>query len=144
MSDDRDLTAPALLLLAFGLAPWIDVGAWLLFENVVGPLGRGETTMLQIGLGASVGVGFLAALVAIVSGLVARRRTGRGESIGGGPRRARAGARRSATIARAASLIAVLGLWGPFGLALLERFVKGRRSLPDVETGQWIVFQFIQ
>jgi hypothetical protein len=137
MSRTRNRSGAALMLLTFGLAPWVDQGVWMLSRRELHRLGQSQLGAIGAVLLTSLGVGAVAAVTALVIGTVAARRSRREATAAaagdGGPRRPLPDARVSTTVARSAALIAVVGLWGPFGVAFLDPLLSRRDSIlyPD-------------
>ena len=123
MTPRTESAAPAMLLLAFGLAPWLDVGLFAAAYALRDILGSPDRDLALKAMLGSVGVGAAGAVLAFVVGTVAvilARRDARARRCAGdAPLRARRGPRRSTLIARSAALVAVVGLWGPGGALML-------------------------
>ena len=142
MTQSSERVAPALALLAFGLAPWVDCAVWLLFDMDSLSGSDGATAAMLIGL--SVLLGGAAAVVALSVGAVAllraRREAGAAsEQADGEPRRPQGTARRTSSVARAATLIAIVGLWGPAGVGMIAPGRLRRGVMRHDYTLTWLV-----
>lgn len=112
-----------MLLLAFGLAPWLDVGLFAAAYALRDVLGSPDRDLVLTAMLGSVGVGAAGAVLAFVVGtvavVVARRDARARRRAGDAPLRSSRGPRRSTLIARSAALVAVVGVWGPGGAVVL-------------------------
>lgn len=142
MTARPERVAPALALLAFGLAPWIDCAAWMLFDMNSLSGSDGDAAAMMIGLSVLLGAG--AVVIALVAGALAALRI-RGQARASsletdtGPRRPLGPGRRLSALARAASLIAIVGLWGPAGVAMIAPGRLRRGVLKHDYTLTWLV-----
>ena len=138
MSTRRERVAPAVMLLLFGGWPWVLVGAYRVAD--ANRLVRSSTiseTVIPIVLGF-IGLGVLAALVALIVGLrVAWRRRG-ARSDSGLPQRPSVDGESSTVVARAAGLAAVITLWGPFAFLMIAPAFERRSGGLD-ERVSWSI-----